>query len=536
MPKHAQTASAGGKGDERNRFTLAQVLSRDRAVTASRRRRNRTRRVLLASACVCGWLHAASAGTDEEIFRELRFNFTVPGARAMALGGAFVAVADDATAAEANPAGLARLDHGQVFVEYRSSSGGDAASTGSSLGSLVVDPVTGARDLPYLSLASRSNAEDSGALSFIGFVWPLTLGSEARRLTVSGSRQVIFSAERSLPSTGEQTQARFSFDSFPNTVRDEQVEAYSVVTPVTGRTEAEVVYWNASAAYQIHQDFSVGATLAYATLDFQATSSTQVIDPLELYLDPSHPRLPAQPTADIYDTEVDGSDSAFTYSLGFQWHPVSPFREGKSSWRFGAVFRKGARFAAPETTRLNGLPDQSFDNDFIVPDRYAVGGSYAWGQRWLLAAQLERIEYSDLLEGYRSGVNFFTSGRVVDGSFTTDPNRSVQYTVDDGTFFRGGAEYLVPLGGQHQRDLAVRVGYYRAPDNRIRMTEFNSTDPEVNAMYLAAFPAGGDASHVTAGVGYAIGSSSFHLAIDSSSQDGDKIVGSYALILGTKKK
>jgi long-chain fatty acid transport protein len=47
----------------------------------------------------------ASALTDEEIFRNFRFNMINPGARSMALGGAFVSLADDATAAQANPAG-----------------------------------------------------------------------------------------------------------------------------------------------------------------------------------------------------------------------------------------------------------------------------------------------------------------------------------------------------------------------------------------------------------------------------------------------
>lgn len=44
--------------------------------------------------------------TDEEVYRTLNFNFITPGARALGFGGAFIALADDATAAEANPAGF----------------------------------------------------------------------------------------------------------------------------------------------------------------------------------------------------------------------------------------------------------------------------------------------------------------------------------------------------------------------------------------------------------------------------------------------
>ena len=61
----------------------------------------------------------AWALTDEEIFREFRFNFVIPGGRASGLGGAFVAAADDATAAEANPAALHYISRYELFLEYR---------------------------------------------------------------------------------------------------------------------------------------------------------------------------------------------------------------------------------------------------------------------------------------------------------------------------------------------------------------------------------------------------------------------------------
>src|SRR5262245_66683585 len=57
--------------------------------------------------------------TDEEIFRQMRFNFINPGARALGLGGSFIAVADDATAAQANPGGLMQLAAPEFFVEER---------------------------------------------------------------------------------------------------------------------------------------------------------------------------------------------------------------------------------------------------------------------------------------------------------------------------------------------------------------------------------------------------------------------------------
>jgi hypothetical protein len=285
----------------------------------------------------------------------------------------------------------------------------------------------------------------------------------------------------------------------------------------------------------VHPDFSIGATVSFATLAMNAGTSTQVIDPLQLFVDPTHPRLPALQSTDFYDTRIDGNDSGFAYSFGLEWHPNSSFRSGESPWRFGAVYQKGVRFSLPETTTLNGLSFASFDNDVVVPDRYSVGASYTLGKRWLFALQFQRIEYADQLDGYRSGVNIITSERVAEGSYTKNPNVPVTFDVDNGTFFRAGAEYLVPLGGGEGRDLAIRAGYYRSPDDRIRMTQFDATDPAVNAMYLGAFPEGEAANHFTTGLGYTFGASTFNLAIDYSGE-GSRIVGSYTWVMGTKKK
>src|SRR5262245_287914 len=47
------------------------------------------------------------------------FDFSLPGARGRAIGGAFVAVADDATAAYSHPAGLTPLFRPEVSIEVR---------------------------------------------------------------------------------------------------------------------------------------------------------------------------------------------------------------------------------------------------------------------------------------------------------------------------------------------------------------------------------------------------------------------------------
>ena len=64
----------------------------------------------------------AAAQINDEINAGLQFNFSPPGARSLAMGSAFSGLADDATAAYSNPAGLLWLSRPEVSVEGRSRS------------------------------------------------------------------------------------------------------------------------------------------------------------------------------------------------------------------------------------------------------------------------------------------------------------------------------------------------------------------------------------------------------------------------------
>jgi hypothetical protein len=60
----------------------------------------------LASVVLVTCSEVASAQSDSEVNADIQFNFLNPGARSLGMGGAFLALADDATAAFTNPAGL----------------------------------------------------------------------------------------------------------------------------------------------------------------------------------------------------------------------------------------------------------------------------------------------------------------------------------------------------------------------------------------------------------------------------------------------
>src|SRR2546423_8776292 len=64
-------------------------------------------------------LQLAAQNTDIESLSGFQFNFGNPGARSLGMGGAFIGLADDASAAEANPAGLTILRKTEFSVEAR---------------------------------------------------------------------------------------------------------------------------------------------------------------------------------------------------------------------------------------------------------------------------------------------------------------------------------------------------------------------------------------------------------------------------------
>src|SRR5213082_4262112 len=78
-------------------------------------------RRFLFAAIVCTLVAPAlfAQNTDIEALSGLQFNFGNPGARSLGMGGAFLGLADDASAAEANPAGLTILRKPEVSIEAR---------------------------------------------------------------------------------------------------------------------------------------------------------------------------------------------------------------------------------------------------------------------------------------------------------------------------------------------------------------------------------------------------------------------------------
>ena len=79
----------------------------------------RVRRTFALAVCLALAAGSARAQSGQTAQIPLQFDFLDPGARSLGMGSAFVAVADDATAAFTNPAGLTFLVKPEVSAEVR---------------------------------------------------------------------------------------------------------------------------------------------------------------------------------------------------------------------------------------------------------------------------------------------------------------------------------------------------------------------------------------------------------------------------------
>jgi len=459
--------------------------------------------------------------TDEALFRNFRFNFVNPGGRTLGLAGAFIAAADDATAAQANPAALHYISGSEFFIEFRSLQT-DTQISSSSAGSLVHPNQPG--DLPFLSLTEVVNPDDISNVSFLSYAQPFKLGAKQRRLTLAFSRQILLQQKLSLTENDAATEARIASDVFPVIPNEDNtgLVRYSIPLAVNGDSDTEIVYWNAGASLQVHRDFSVGLTLSLATLDIQADSLGAFTDPQFQILDPTNPRLPGSEDTDFFRSVINDTDSDLVYTIGLHWHPDSVFATGISPWQFGAVMRKGAEFSFAQERFKNGVLNATAPVSLNVPDRYGVGASYKPGDNWVFTMDYERIEYSDLLEGFEVGVNPLTDEDVTDVILGSTFARDPQYDVEDADVFRIGAERIF---GLRNGVFTVRAGYFRAPDNKIAMTSF-SEDPTENSVYLDAFSGGEDENHFTGGATYGFGHHTIDIGADFFS-GGKQLVVSY---------
>jgi long-subunit fatty acid transport protein len=393
----------------------------------------------------------------------VQFNFSNPGARSMGFGGAFVALADDATAAFANPAGLVQIIEPEVSVEGRHWS----YSTPYTVGGRLDGAPSGYGLDTVAGLRLGESGQDVASLAFLSFVYPRSRGSLAfyrhvlSRFEFAGETQGLF-ANPFPPDTGFRRE------------NDRRLA-----------TEYDIVGYGLSGAWRISDRLSVGLGAVYFEAALAGSEEKFSFDGPERFFE-ANSYLPRRNTKNNF-FELDDTDWGLT--VGLLWSP-------SSSWRVGAAFREGPETDDFDVRVVSGGADptipagvtlERITSPLAFPDTYGVGLAYrAPGDRLTLSLEWDRVEYSTILESL---------------SF---PHQAV---VDDADELHAGAE-LVLL--ERRPVIALRAGAWLDPDHRLR------TDEAGDSSDRAFFRRGADELHWAVGGGLVFRRFQVDLAVDLS--------------------
>ncbi len=368
------------------------------------------------------------------------FDLLAPGARSLGLGGAFAAVADDATAAEANPAGQTILTRPEVSVHVRNASYDVRFFNANQLDSV---PPPDFLDYSPVGPGPIDRYRDSSTkVSFLSFVYPF------ERFVLSG----FYQNSGALRATSEITTTIQSSDPF---FADDRFVAGSGV-------DVEAESFGLSGAFRISDLFSIGASIKHSSLDLQSFSSSSVFNFRDLpYFFPD-----AGPYYDeiTLGSRVYGTDHDLTWNLGLLVNPNGKFSAG-------VVYKTGGDYKLTNQLYVIDLASCAdapcADGNFVgaatrkqtisLPDVLSIGVAWRPSDTWLISAQLDRVDYGKLPDGSPTG---FLFGR------TQNPGTGISSLGTESVFHLGAEKtFLFDTPTLGMKLLSVRFGGFTDPDH-----------------------------------------------------------------------
>jgi long-chain fatty acid transport protein len=428
---------------------------------------------LAIGAALLGVTATAFAITDTETNASIPFNLANPGARSMGMAGAFLGLADDATAAYTNPAGLTQLPTPQVSVEARHT---DYSIPFVNSGSASTSPFNGS------GLNSADANSSSNNLSFLAIVYPHDRWSFA----FYRHELVRYNA------------------SFSSDINGEPVDLGNTGTvfPIQASTDLKIVNYGFSAAWKESDMVSLGAGLSYYDFNIN-TAITRLTFP---------DTFPGVATGTPLNQQAQfGSDNDVGVNLGARF----VFNE---HWSAGLVYRRGPSFSYEATSatlaNITNNGDGTFTSTptspqiatdlknvrFKVPDEYGAGLSWHPNDSWAINFDADYVEYSQLTRGIQS---------LFGNSAATVANLS----ISNGTELHLGGEYTFT---QMSHPFSLRAGVWHDPRHSIAFKGDPGTD--TGAIPLAVLFAGtkGSQMHAAIGAGWAFTKFSIDAAADFS--------------------
>jgi long-chain fatty acid transport protein len=405
----------------------------------------------------------ASAITDTETNASIPFNLANPGARSMGMGGAFLGLADDATAAYTNPAGLTQLVTPEVSIEMRHTDYSIPYVNG---GSVSLGPFNG-------SGITTSNADSSNNnVSFLAAVLPHDQWSFA----VYRDELVHFSNDFATGANGV---------TIPFPDLNETFETY----PVTAHANLKIVDYGVTAAWKASDNISIGAGLSYYDFNLD-TVMTRVEFPNNAA------NIPAG--TPVNQQVQHGSDNDVGLNLGARFVL-------SEHWSMGLTYRRGPKFEY-EATNTDLLSSSVFTDlknvQFKVPDEFGAGLSWHPTDALVVNFDTDYIQYSQLTHGMQ-------------GLFSGDTATGVSHlSVPNGTEIHLGGEYTFT---QMAHPISLRVGIWHDPRHSIEYKGDPGTDDTVAAGLASLFFGGkGPQTHGAVGLGWVFSKFQIDAAADFS--------------------
>lgn len=456
----------------------------------------------------------AAQNTDLEALAGLTFNFRNPGARSLAMGGAFLGLADDATAAEANPAGLTILRSPEVSLELRHSRTDTVINASGDYPDLDTDIFFTNSDAAEVSFASVVFPADRWAIAAY-YHQPLKIESETNmawefdelnrafvrdlpytfisRGNPVGSGQPV-SRARCIELQLEDISSCTGFQAFPFT---SFVEMKQETFGLAGAVELGRLSLGASVRYQ---SFSQAAlTLRY---DFDLVPVEALIQATELDED-------GDPKDEDDTTFTAGFKYAFTDSLSI-----------------GGVYKQGAEYPTSVYQAVavgEDFSEEAFPTSFHVPDTAGLGIAWRPLPALTILADAVHIRYSNLTDDFQSA---YSEINVLDQA----------YEIEDSTEYHVGAEYFIAT----RIPVAIRAGWWREPAHSLEyvgpLTCTEDVFAEEDRIFCQAnrirqsifFPEGREQDHWSVGIGLSWPRFSVDAAYDTSD---DYKVGSLSAVV-----
>jgi long-chain fatty acid transport protein len=411
-------------------------------------------RLFFVTAAFLALASSAGAQSNVEVNGGAQFDFVNPGARSLAMGGAFIGMADDATTAFTNPAGLRFISRKEVSLEVKSRSFETLlASRGRDGGS---PSGNGADTVP--GLQNTSSVSDVLGVAFASFVFPRPKWAVA-----------VFRHELANYLVSVRTEGFFVTS--PSVRR----------LPITGDLDLSIVGYGAAASYLIIPTLSVGAGVTLYDFSLESTTSRFAVND-QRFTNPPFFGAPNYTSGNRAGSETQFGDGRKAgVNAGISFTPVPQFR-------LGVVFRQGAEFdVSVQSLDASDVVVRNQQGRFNAPDVFGAGIAVKPVDGLTIAADAVHVRYTQLKRGF---VNVFGTDQAP--LLDYEPQF---YSVNDATELRIGAEYLIT---KMRIPVALRGGVWVDPEHSMVYSGSVRSEQITFQDYT------GDVNHVTFGAGVAL--------------------------------